>query len=133
MLAVKLDETAVRTQLSRILGSAGFIRNARLSKFLRFVVEEQLEGRGQSLKESLLAVEVFGRKPDYDPKRDPIVRTEAGRLRIRLDQYYMREGEADPLIIDLPKGGYAPTFRERTPWVVPPPEHRNAAGSSPPS
>ena len=56
---------------------------------------------------------MFGRDPGYDPKLDAIVRTEAVRLRARLDKYYATEGSADPLIIELPKGGYKPVFRSR--------------------
>ena len=103
---------AVRPQLERILESPGFARNERLSRFLRFVVEQHLEGKGHELKESVIGVAVFGRRPDYDPKHDAIVRTEAGRLRARLHEYYMAEGTGDPLVIELPKGGYIPAFRQ---------------------
>jgi serine/threonine-protein kinase len=101
-----------RRELERVLESAVFRRNERLSGFLRFVFERTLEGRTQELKESVIAIEVFGRKPDYNPKQDPIVRTEATRLRARLSQYYAEEGKGDPLVIDLPRGGYVPVFRE---------------------
>jgi len=103
---------AVRKQLERVLSSAGFARSERLSQFLRFVVERQLEGKDDELKEPLIAIEVFGRKPDYDPKQDSIVRTEAGRLRSRLVEYYAGEGHGDPVVIELPKGGYTPVFRQ---------------------
>jgi adenylate cyclase len=103
----------VRAQLERVLSNRDFSRNDRLSRFLRFVVERHLEGRDSELKESLIAIEVFGRKPDYDPKEDAIVRTEAMRLRARLSKYYAGEGSGDPLIIELPKGGYTPVFRRR--------------------
>jgi serine/threonine-protein kinase len=112
MPAVEREGQAVRQELDRVLKSAVFTRNDRLSAFLRFVVDECLEGRGGGLKESVIAIEVFGRKPDYNPKRDPIVRNEASRLRARLSQYYGEEGKADPLVIDLPRGGYVPVFRE---------------------
>jgi len=91
--------------------SPGFVRNERMSRFLRFVVDRTVEGKGSELKESVIAVEVFGRRADYDPKLDSIVRTEAGRLRSRLAEYYSREGSGDPIVIELPKGGYAPAFR----------------------
>jgi len=107
----------VREQLERVLASSGFARNERLCRFLRFVFERHLEGRDQEIKESLIAVEVFGRKPDYDPKQYSIVRTEAGRLRARLAEYYAGEGRLDPVVIDLPKGGYVPVFREAEPTV----------------
>ena len=102
---------AARRELDRVLESSTFRRNERLSGFLRFVVERALEGRTQEVKESVIAIEVFGRKPDYDSKRDPIVRTEATRLRARLSQYYSEEGKADPVVIELPRGGYVPVFR----------------------
>src|SRR5579862_866662 len=101
----------VRTELDRVLASDGFSRNERMSRFLRFLVERHLQGRSGEIKESLIAVEVFGRKPDYDPKRDPVVRTEAVRLRARLDKYYAGEGRQNALIIELPKGAYIPFFR----------------------
>lgn len=95
----------------RVLSSSRFVRSERLAHFLRFVVERGLDGSNGGLKESLIAIEVFGRKADYDPKQDSIVRTEAGRLRARLVEYYASEGPGDTLLIELPKGGYAPVFR----------------------
>src|SRR5713101_11506 len=92
MLSREFEETA-RSQLERILESPGFARNERLSRFLRFVVERRLEGKDDELKESLIAIEVFGRRPDYDPKRDPVVRAEASRLRARLGEYYLGQGK----------------------------------------
>src|ERR1051325_6459809 len=94
-------QPAVRHQLERVLASPGFARNERLSRFLRFVVERALEGRDQELKESVLAIEIFGRGSDHNPRQDAIVRTEAGRLRARLSEYYLREGKDDELIIEL--------------------------------
>jgi TolB-like protein/Flp pilus assembly protein TadD len=106
-----LDKKIVRLQLDRVLASGGFSRNERLSRFLRFVVERHLEGRENELKEAVIGIEVCN-NPDYDPKQDSIVRTEAGRLRARLAEYYTHQGNADPLIIELPKGGYTPVFRQ---------------------
>jgi TolB-like protein len=105
------NEQAVRDELERVLSSGDFARSERVSRFLRFLVERQLAGRESELKESLIAVELFGRKPDYDPKQDSTVRTEAVRLRARLGKYYEGEGSRNPLIIELPKGGYTPRFR----------------------
>jgi serine/threonine-protein kinase len=103
---------AARRQLERVLAGSGFARNERLSRFLRFVVERHLEGKNHELKESVIATEIFGRRPDYNPKHDAIVRTEAGRLRARLSEYYGGEGRSDALVIEMPKGGYAPVFRQ---------------------
>src|SRR5215472_13439817 len=103
----------VRKQLDRILSSAGFVRNERLSRFLRFVVQQHLDGKGGEIKESLVGIEVFGRAPGYDTRSDSVVRTEAAKLRSRLTEYYAGEGASDSVIIELPKGGYTPVFHER--------------------
>jgi TolB-like protein len=117
----EFDRDVARRQLDRVLQSPGFVRNERLSHFLRFIVERRLEGRESELKESVIAIEVFGRKPDYDPKLDSIVRTEATRLRARLAEYYAGSG-GDAVVIDVPKGAYVPVFRsvETTPPAVVP-------------
>src|ERR1043165_7856783 len=112
MSSLEPNGQAVRQQLERILGSAGFSRNERLSRFLRHVVEGHLDGKDDELKESVIAVEVFGRNPDFDSRLDPVVRTEAVRLRARLSDYYIKDGKADPLVIELPQGGYISRFRE---------------------
>ena len=111
----------VRGQLEKVLSSAGFVRNERLSGFLRFVVEQELSGRGNELKESVVGVEFFGRRPDYDVRQDSVVRTEAGKLRARLAEYYVAVGAADRLLIELPKGGYKPVFRQIEQATVPVP------------
>jgi TolB-like protein/Flp pilus assembly protein TadD len=115
-----IDELSVRRALEHVLSSAAFSRNERQSKFLKFLVQRHLEGRGNELKESVIAVEVFHRKPDYDPKLDAIVRTEAVRLRARLNKYYAAEGRLDPITFELPKGGYRPVFHARTETQAPP-------------
>jgi hypothetical protein len=80
MATVDSQAQAVLRQLERALASSSFARSERLSRFLRFVVERHLEGHDGDLKESVIGMEVFG-NPDYDPKQDSTVRTEAGRLR----------------------------------------------------
>src|ERR1700722_16884953 len=97
------DTDTARRQLDRVLASAGFCRNDRLARFLRFVVEQHLEGKDGEIKESVIAIEVFGRGADHDPKQNSIVRNEAARLRARLGQYYMGDGRSDALVIELPK------------------------------
>ncbi len=104
---------AVRAQLERILNSAFFVRSGRISRFLRFAVEQALVGRSDELKESLLGVEVFDREPSYDPRTDPIVRVEARRLRSKLAAYYEREGRHDDIVIEIQSGGYVPRFFRR--------------------
>ena len=106
-------EKAVREQLERILRSATFQQVERLKRFINFVVTEAAAGRGDELKEYVVGVQVFGKESSFDPRTDPIVRVQARRLRARLLRYYHDEGQHDELIIDLPKGGYAPVFKRR--------------------
>jgi hypothetical protein len=73
MPPVESENQEMRRQLERVLASAGFARKERLSRFLRLVVERHLDGSDQELKESLIAIEVFGRPPGYDSRKDPIV------------------------------------------------------------
>ena len=120
---VGAEADAARRELEKVLQSDGFARNKRLSQFLRFLIERHLEGRDHELKESVIGAEVFGRKPGYSPKQDPIVRTEARRLRERLNQYYSAPGATDSVRIELPKGGYVPAIRwHEGDLVVPVPE-----------
>ena len=105
---------AIGACLDRITGSEHFSRSLRLSRFLRFTMESLLDGRADELKERTIGVEVYGRPLEYDPRTDPIVRSEAHRLRTRLAAYYAREGSADPIVIDLPKGSYVPELHPNT-------------------
>src|SRR5712671_6447821 len=119
--AAGISHEEIRTALEKILASPGFVNAERLTKFLRHTVDESLEGQTDKLKESLLGIEVFGRKPTYDPRTDAVVRTEAVKLRARLREYYESEGREDTVLIDLPKGGYVPAFRRREEIVPPAP------------
>jgi TolB-like protein len=107
-----MDPRLVHAELDRILQSPGFANSERMARFLRVAVDRALHGRGDELKEYLIGVEVFDRRPDYDPRVDPIVRVEARRLRAKLDEFYSSPAGKDSAIqIQLPKGGYAPCFR----------------------
>src|SRR4051812_41296652 len=108
-----MEPTRVHAQLGRILTSTAFRDAERARCFLRFLVERALEGRSSEIKESVIAIEAFGRHSSFDSKTDPIVRVEARRLRDRLSSYYAGEGRSDRLLISVPKGTYVPEFSER--------------------
>ena len=109
----KISDKATRQQLTRILTSKTFSRVDRLKRFVDFIVTESVEGRGGDLKEYVIGVQVFGKDTGFDPRTDPIVRVQARRLRTRLARYYLDEGNSDEVVVDLPKGGYAPVFKPR--------------------
>jgi TolB-like protein/Flp pilus assembly protein TadD len=104
-------EEAVGPQLQRLLASTTFRQVDRLKRFLSFIVTEALAGRGDHLKEYVIGVQVFDKETSFDPRADPIVRVQARRLRARLMKYYREEARPGELLIELPKGGYAPVFR----------------------
>lgn len=104
----------IRAQLGRILNSVDFEATARERRFLGYVVEEALAGRASRIKAYSIAMEVFGRDASFDPQNDPIVRIEAGHLRRSLERYYLMAGQADPILITIPKGGYVPIFARRS-------------------
>jgi TolB-like protein/Tfp pilus assembly protein PilF len=113
-----ISAEAIRSELEKILGSRTFRSAQSQSRFLRYAVEETIAGRGHLVKEYVIGSEVFGRGQSFDPRLDPIVRTEARKLRARLDKYY--EGEAqgtaeDPVRIEFHKGSYVPTFSRVVP------------------
>jgi hypothetical protein len=99
--------------VDRIQKSQAMSGCQRLMQLLSFVVDSTLKGDAEHLKETTIGVAVFGRTPDYDPKVDTIVRSQAWRLRSKLRKYYASEGSADPIIIDVPVGHYVPVFHVR--------------------
>jgi tetratricopeptide (TPR) repeat protein len=109
-----VSRQAVEAELQRILESQRFLKSEGLREFLRLIVESALDGNSDQLKESVIAVEAFGRKPSFDPRLDAIVRVQAARLRTALRDFYDSEGATDELLIEVPKGGYAPLFSLRT-------------------
>src|SRR5579859_442887 len=108
-----LPPEAIQFALRRILSSKTFASSQRYREFLRFTITETLAGRGHSLKEYVIGVEVFNQAQSFDPHISPLVRVAASRLRTRLKVYYDGEGAQDPILIDYPKGGYIPVFRQR--------------------
>jgi TolB-like protein len=109
---VALDD--VGEELDKVLSSEVFQGSERSRTLLRFVVEQSIGGQTGRLKEYTLGTEALGKGPGFDPRTDPVVRTEVSRLRTRLDKYYATEGRSDPVVITLPKGSYVPRFEHRT-------------------
>jgi len=129
-----VDAQAVRAELKAILASSTFAGASRVQRFLRFIVGRALAGQGESLKEYLVGVEVFDRPSSFEPQSDSVVRVEARRLRAKLEEYYGKEGKDDPIVIEVPKGGYRPSIRSavalacQTAPARPPSQPMEAAG-----
>jgi hypothetical protein len=110
----------IEEQLESILNSAQFRNAAVLQSFLRFITEQALENSGSNLSEYSIATQVFCRGSDFDSAEDTIVRTQAYRLRLKLNKYYNSDGIRDPILIEIPKGHYVPSFRRQR-YVYEPP------------
>ncbi len=111
------DRAAVWKQVDRLLSDSSFNRSKRYPSLLRFVVARSLDGDSESLKERVLGIEVFGRQPDYDSVRDPIVRVTAAEIRKRMVHYYNDPQHQDELRLALRPGSYIPQFTPPSGWL----------------
>ena len=101
-------------QLHRIIHSTTFRNALTLQQLFQFVADKAITGTTETLKEYTIGVEAFGRKQDFDPKTDPIVRVQIHRLRQKLKEYYDAEGSDAPILVEIPKGHYLPSFETIT-------------------
>jgi TolB-like protein/tetratricopeptide (TPR) repeat protein len=115
-----ISQNAIRDQLSRILESSIFVQSERLGQFLRFTVETTLESKAETLKEYVVGTHVYGRRPSYQPAEDSIVRSEARRLRRKLQEFYETIGKGDLILIHYRPGSYVPAFKMRDKGSTPP-------------
>src|SRR5215469_15443284 len=107
--------------VQRIAASSSFQRSPRLRELLLYTCERAIQNRPEELREQLIGRGVFGRKADYNPAEDNIVRVEMRQLRKRLEEFFATEGKDEPYIVLIPKGAYLPVFelRESKPVEVP--------------
>jgi hypothetical protein len=110
-----LHADEVRRQLQRIIASKDFVSSERNRRFLQHVVECSL--RGHTVRGYEIGTQVFGRPKTFNATSDPIVRIEAGKLRLDLETYYLKSGRLDPIRIILPRGGYRAVFTRNEPEV----------------
>ena len=115
-----ISKDVIRDQLSRILESSIFVRSKQFGQFLRFTVETTLESKAETLKEYVVGTHVYGRRPSYQPAEDSIVRSEARRLRRKLQEFYETIGKTDLILIHYRPGSYVPAFKMRDKGSTPP-------------
>jgi hypothetical protein len=121
---------AQREELEWLLTSGVLGRSGNLTRVLTYICEEQFQGRADRIKEYTIATEALGRRPDFDPQSDTIVRVTVHSLRKRLLEVYQNEGAGRPLRLVIPPGHYAPSFihdrqprSQRESETDPPAEH----------
>ena len=138
------DTETCQALLDRILSSSQLKRSARMRDLLAYVGRKALEEGCEQLREQEIGTEVFSRPAGYDTSVDNIVRVNATELRKRIEAYFETEGLTEPLIMEIPRGGYIPVFRHRpvespiasgpaVPAPVPDPEPRIVAELPPPA
>jgi hypothetical protein len=121
-----VDRERYLNQIEKLVHSHTLRKAESLCKLLRYLAEHELSQPGTSPKEYQIATEVFGRPEDFDPQADSAVRVQAGRLRLKLLDYYSHEGAGDTIVVDVPNGSYALSFHERevsTATVLPAPAY----------
>ena len=104
----------IARQMTRILKSSTFTKSERMRTLLHYLVEQSLNGAPEKLKEYAIGVDVFRKEVSFDPRMDTTVRTEARRLRSKLDEYYQAASDDDVIAIELPKGSYRLLFHPRS-------------------
>jgi len=102
----------VRAACDTILASRMFIKASRMSRLLRFLVEQAICDGPRSANEFEVGIGVFDRIATvYNPNEDPIVRVQVGRLRTKLKKYYETLGADAAIEIEIPIGCYMPIIR----------------------
>lgn len=119
-----------QSQIEKLLASRSLHSSESLRKLLQYLADHSSKNPGIAPKEYQIATEVFGRREDFDPHLDSMVRVQAARLRAKLAEYYASEGAGDIVVVELPKGTYALSYHERAPMA--PPEHSAGAGGTTP-
>jgi hypothetical protein len=110
---VLLEADATQAQIERILQNKTLRLSEVQRRLLTYLAEKSLAGEADDLKEYSIGIDAFGKPSSYDPRQESVVRMHVARLRLKLAEYYRTEGAADPIIVDVPKGGFKITFEPR--------------------
>jgi hypothetical protein len=113
--AMVLELEALQSQIQRIVQSKAFRTSEVQRNLLNYLAEKSISGNADALKEYTVGLDVFAKPASYDPRQESTVRMHVARLRQKLAEYYRLEGVDDPVIVDLPKGGFKMTFEPRPP------------------
>src|ERR1700677_3170619 len=100
------DKDNYLNQIEKIVHSHTLRKAESLCKLLRYLADHAVTQPNVPLKEYQIATEVFGRPRDFDPQADSAIRVQAGRLRLKLLDYYSHEGLADTVFVEMPAGSY---------------------------
>jgi hypothetical protein len=96
-------------QIDNIIKSHSLRGSESLCRLLQYLAKQSIYHPEAPLKEYQIATEVYGRRADFDPQSDSTIRVQAGRLRVKLSEYYAGEGASDPIVVKRP--ARAPSLR----------------------
>lgn len=97
--------------VQRIVASPPFQKSGRLRDLLQYITEQTIHGCANELTEQHIGEALFHKPAGYSPLEDSSVRVHARQLRLKLHEYFDGVGRDEPLIVEIPKGAYAPVFR----------------------
>ena len=112
-MTMVLELEANQIQVQRIIHSKAFRTSEVHRNLLQYLAGKSLSGTADSLKEYTVGLDVFAKPESYDPRQESVVRMHVARLRQKLAEYYRSEGVDDPILVDVPKGGFKVTFESR--------------------
>ncbi|MDZ7271010.1 MAG: helix-turn-helix domain-containing protein [candidate division KSB1 bacterium] len=107
-----IDEAIQKRLLEKILASEEFASSKIHQQLLTYLFEATKAGR--RLKETTIAMEVFGKDAHFNPAEDTTVRSHIYTLRRKLEKYYLTEGKEDRFRLQIPKGNYEVHFLPET-------------------
>ena len=113
------DSDQLFQQIERLTKSHSLRGSESLRKLLEYLARQSVEHPDAPLKEYQIATEVYGRQANFDPQSDSTIRVQAGRLRMKLAEYYATEGANDPIVVRIPKGSYHLVFETKQAPLAP--------------
>ena len=115
------DSAQLFQEIDRLTKSHSLRGSESLRKLLQYLAKQSVEHPEAPLKEYQIATEVYGRQANFDPQSDSTIRVQAGRLRLKLAEYYASEGVNDPIVVRIPKGSYHLVFETKQGPIAPEP------------
>jgi len=111
VISLEADERWALVQ--RVASSHQLKKAPQLREILVYISHRALAERAATITEQEIGCKVLGRRPDFNPNEDNIVRVQIRHLRKKLEEYFVSEGAHESLILTIPKGGYLPHFEPR--------------------
>src|SRR6266481_7400730 len=97
--------------VQRIVSSPPFQKSVRLRELLEYVAKRTIRGHAHELSEQHIGNALFHKPSGYSSLEDSSVRVHIRQLRLKLHEYFNEDGRNEPIILEIPKGSYAPVFR----------------------